>query len=184
MLPNDTALLVVDVQTRLVPAILGAPRIVWNCRRLLDAARLLGMRATITEQNPEKLGPTVAELSAAHAGAIAAKLAFSCGACGEVFADWREAGIERVLLCGIETHVCVAQTAFDLLAAGYQVFVAADGVSSRSQLDHDIALRRMESSGAALTTVEAALFEWCQQAGTPEFRLISALVKEESPTMT
>jgi isochorismate hydrolase len=108
-------------------------------------------------------------------------LAFSCGACGEVFAEWRVAGIERVLVCGIETHVCVAQTVFDLLAAGYQAFVAVDAIGSRHALDHEVALRRMESSGATLTTVEAALFEWCERAGTDEFRQISALVKEAAP---
>jgi nicotinamidase-related amidase len=177
----DTALLIVDVQQRLIPAIRGAERIVWNCRRLLEGARVLGVRTSITEQNPEKLGGTVAELAAAYAGDVPAKMAFSCGACGEVFAEWRDAGIERVLVCGIETHVCVSQTAFDLLAAGYQVFVAVDAVGSRAALDHDIALRRLELSGAALTTVEAALFEWCERAGTPEFRQISALVKEAAP---
>jgi len=177
----DTALLVVDVQQRLVPAIRNAERIVWNCRRLLDGARVLGLRSAITEQNPEKLGGTVAELAAAYSDAVPAKMAFSCGACGELFADWRDVGIERVLVCGIETHVCVAQTAFDLLAAGYQVFVAADAVGSRAAVDHETALRRLETSGAVLTTVEAALFEWCERAGTPEFRQISALVKESPP---
>ena len=104
----DTALLVVDVQQRLVPAIRNAERIVWNCRRLLDGARVLGLRSAITEQNPEKLGGTVAELAAAYSDAVPAKMAFSCGACGELFADWRDVGIERVLVCGIETHVCGA----------------------------------------------------------------------------
>jgi nicotinamidase-related amidase len=177
----DTALLVIDVQERLLPAIPAATRIIWNCRRLLDGARLLGIRTAITEQNPAKLGPTAAELAEASGGPPAAKLAFSCGACGEVFAEWRDAGIERVLVCGIETHVCVAQTVFDLLAAGYQAFVAVDAIGSRHALDHEVALRRMESSGATLTTVEAALFEWCERAGTDEFRQISALVKEASP---
>jgi len=177
----DTALLVIDVQQRLIPAIRNAERIVWNCRRLLTGARVLDVRTAITEQNPEKLGETVAELAAAYAGHVPAKMAFSCGACGEVFADWREAGIERVLLCGIETHVCVAQTAFDLLAAGYQAYVAVDAVGSRAALDHETALRRLESSGAVLTTAEAALFEWCERAGTPQFKQISALVKETPP---
>lgn len=177
----DTALLVIDMQARLAPVVPGAARIVWNCGRLLSGAKILGVRAWITEQNPQKLGPTAPELAALHAGAALAKMAFSCGACGEIYAEWRKLGIERVLLCGIETHVCVAQTAFDLLAAGYQVYVAVDAIGARGALDHDIALRRLESSGAVLTTVEAALFEWCEQAGTPEFREISALVKQAVP---
>jgi nicotinamidase-related amidase len=174
----DTALLVIDVQERLTPAIEQASRVIWNCRRLLDGARVLGIHAVVTEQNPEKLGGTVAELSASHRGLIAAKMAFSAGDCGEIFAAWRDAGVERVLVCGIETHVCVAQTALDLMAAGYQTVVAADAVGSRATYDHETALRRLEASGAVVTTTEAALFEWCERAGTPEFRQISALVKQ------
>lgn len=182
MTAADTALLVIDMQARLVPVLPDAVRIVWNCGRLLDGAKILGVRTAITEQNPEKLGPTAPELIARHADAVVGKMAFSCGACGTMFDDWRARGIERVLLCGIETHVCVAQTAFDLLAAGYQVYIAADAVGARGAFDHEIALRRLESSGAVITTVEAALFEWCVQAGTPEFRQLSALVKQPPPT--
>jgi nicotinamidase-related amidase len=179
---DATALLVIDVQERLVPAIPDSRQIIWNCRRLLDGARMLGVRTAVTEQNPEKLGATVGALTAAHSGPTFSKMAFSAGDCGELFAQWRAAGVERVLVCGIETHVCVAQTALDLLAAGYQTFVAADAVGSRAKHDHDLALRRLESSGAVITTVEAALFEWCERAGTAEFRQISALVKELPPT--
>jgi nicotinamidase-related amidase len=84
-------------------------------------------------------------------------------------------------VCGIETHVCVLQTVLDLLADGFNVYVAVDAVGSRNWLDHDVALRRMESRGATLTTVESALFEWCAVAGTPEFKQISALAKETVP---
>jgi len=178
----DTALLLVDAQERLLAIIPDERRIIWNCRRLLDGARVLGVRTAATEQNPEKLGPTVASLAEWLPDAPHSKMAFSCGACSELFPPWRAAGIDRVLLCGIETHVCVQQTAMDLLAAGYQVLVAADAVGARSALDHEIALRRMESCGAVITTTEAALFEWCERAGTPEFRQISALAKESPPT--
>ena len=92
--------------------------------------------------------------------------------------NWRAAGIHRVLICGIEAHVCVQQTALDLLAGGFQVIVAVDATSSRNRVDYEIALRRMEISGVLLTTTEAALFEWCRQAGTTEFKAISALVKD------
>jgi len=178
---GDTALLVVDVQERLLPVILRHDEIVWNCRRLMDGAQALGVRTAATEQYPEKLGSTVPVLAERLSGEAPAKLAFSCGACGALFADWRTAGIERVLVCGIETHVCVQQTVLDLLSAGYQSFVAVDAVGSRHDLDHDVALRRMESSGATLTTTEAALFELCEAAGTPQFKQISALVKEPRP---
>ncbi|HYO24126.1 MAG TPA: isochorismatase family protein [Lacipirellulaceae bacterium] len=174
----DTALLVVDVQERLLGAISAGQRIAWNCGRLLEGARVLGVHAAATEQNPDKLGGTVAELSRAFATPARAKMAFSCGACGALFSDWRTRGIDRVLVCGIETHVCVAQTVLDLLSSGFQTYVAVDAVGARAALDHEVALRRLEASGATLTTVEAALFEWCERAGTDEFRAISALVKQ------
>lgn len=180
----DTALLVVDVQDRLLPAISGAELIVWNCRRLLDGAGVLGVSAWSTEQNPDKLGRTSPTLLEGGASGAHAKMAFSAGACGAIYDAWRKQGVERVLVCGIETHVCVAQTVHDLLAANYQTFVAVDAVGARRAVDHDVALRRLESAGAVLTTVEAALFEWCVQAGTPEFRQISALVKQPPPRPT
>jgi nicotinamidase-related amidase len=182
MRPDDTALLVVDVQERFLTVVPGIERVMFNCRRLLDAAAVLGVRAAATEQYPEKLGATAPVLAERLGSPALAKLAFSCGECGEIFAPWQAEGIERVLLCGIETHVCVGQTALDLLAAGFRVYVAVDAVAARTSLDHDTALRRMESSGAVLTTTEAAMFEWCVRAGTPEFRQISALAKELPPT--
>jgi nicotinamidase-related amidase len=178
----DTALLVVDMQEKLLSVIEGSARIVWNCRRLIDGAGILGVRTAVTEQNPEKLGATAKALAERIAVSAHAKMAFSCGACGELFLLWRDEGVHRVLLCGIETHVCVQQTALDLLAAGFQVYIAADAVTSRGKIDYEIALRRMESSGATITTTEAALFEWCERAGTDEFRQVSALAKEVAPS--
>lgn len=181
MRPVDTALLVVDVQQRLMAVQPDGSRIAWNARRLLDAARILGVRVYATEQNPEKLGPTITELAERVTEPIPSKLSFSCGACGALLADWQQRGIHRVLVCGVETHVCVQQSVLDLLAMGYQVLVAADAVGSRYAIDHETALRRMEASGALLTTTEAALFEWCGVAGTDAFKQISALAKESQP---
>jgi len=181
MCPTDTALLVVDVQEAFIPFEPDGERIVWNCRRLLDAAKLFQIQTFATEQYPEKLGPTVAPLAERLDSPAAAKTAFSCGECGSVFMAWREAGIHRVLVCGIETHVCVQQTVLDLLATGFQVLIAVDAVGARFTIDHKTALRRMEASGALLTTTESALFEWCGKSGTAEFKQISALAKEKPP---
>ncbi len=179
MRPVDTGLLVIDVQTRLIGVQIDRDRVVWNIRRLLDGAKILGVATAATEQYPEKLGPTLPELLERLPLQPVSKLAFSCGVCDEIFSDWRAAGIHRILVCGIETHVCVQQTVLDLLAAGFQVVVAVDAVSTRFAIDHETALRRMESSGALLTTTEAALFEWCGKAGTVEFKEVSALVREQ-----
>ena len=180
MSAGDTALLIVDVQERLIGAIAGGPRLVWNCARLIDGAKILGLPVAATEQYPKGLGRTVPEL-AARLGNVPEKLTFSCGSCPQVFADLQARGCYKVLVAGIEAHVCVQQTVFDLLAAGWRVFVAVDAVSSRFEMDWDVALQRMDSAGATLTTTEAALFEWCQTAGTPQFKEISRLVREVGP---
>jgi nicotinamidase-related amidase len=177
---HDTALLVVDVQTKLVNLIAGHERIVWNIRRLLDGAKILGVRTAATEQYPKGLGGTVEEL-AARLPPPRDKLAFSCGVCGDLFADWMAQGIFKVLVVGIETHVCVQQTVLDLLAHGFRTYVAVDATGSRYTVDSETALRRMDSAGVTLTTTEAALFEWCRVAGTPEFKQISRMVQEKPP---
>jgi nicotinamidase-related amidase len=177
---GDTALLVVDVQEKLVPAIQGHWRMVWNIGRLIDGAKILGLPVVATEQYPKGLGPTVPEL-AGRLGEIPSKLVFSCGGCPDVFEQLQSRGIHKLLVCGIECHVCVQQTVLDLLAAAWRVYIPVDAVGSRHELDYRTALARMESSGATLTTTEAALFEWCEVAGTPEFKQISQLVRQAPP---
>ncbi len=178
---SDSAVLVVDVQEKLVATIRGAARIIWNVRRLIDGAEVLGLPIVASEQYPQGLGPTVPEL-APRLQHRPAKLAFSCRELAELFADLRQRNLEKLLVCGLETHVCIQQTVLDLLADGWRVYVPVDAVGSRFDLDHQTALRRMESSGAVLTTTEAALFEWCQAAGTPEFKQISRIVRETEPS--
>jgi nicotinamidase-related amidase len=180
MARDDTGLLVVDVQQKLMPLISGQRRLIWNIGRLIRGAQALGVPVAGTEQYPQGLGPTVPEL-AALIGPMPDKLAFSCGACGEVFARFQERGVHRLLLAGIEAHVCVQQTALDLLAAGFRVYLAVDAIGARFEIDREVALRRMDSAGATLTTVESALFEWCGASGTLEFKQISALVREQPP---
>ena len=177
---DDTALLVVDLQERLLPSIQQGPRVIWNVRRLIDGARILGLDIAATEQYPKGLGPTTPVL-AERLGEIPSKLTFSCGECAAIFRRWAERGRPKVLVVGVETHVCVQQTVLDLLGDGFRVYVAVDAVGSRFEIDYGTALRRMESAGATLTTTEAALFEWCEVAGTPEFKQISQLVREEMP---
>jgi nicotinamidase-related amidase len=180
MSPLDTGLLVVDVQEKLLAAIPGNRRLVWNVRRLIDGAKILGLNVAATEQYPKGLGKTAPEL-AERFNAIPSKLTFSCGGCPEIFRDFHAQGVRKILLAGMETHVCVQQTALDLLADGWSVFVAVDAVGSRFEIDHRTALQRMDSAGATLTTTEAALFEWCRIAGTPEFKQISRLAQETAP---
>lgn len=177
---DDTAVLVVDVQEKLVSVVRNPARLRWNIRRLLDGADIFGLPILATEQYPEKLGSTVADFALAPSH-ISSKLSFSCCGAPEFLTELRKAEVNKVLVCGIEAHVCVMQTVFDLLSSGYEVYVPIDAVSSRFEHDCETAMRRMEVNGVTLTTTESALFEWCHVAGTPEFKKISALVREVPP---
>jgi len=174
---DDTALLVVDVQEKLLPAINEGGRVAWNVRRLIDGAKILGIPVFATEQYPNGLGPTIDGLRD-RLGDVPDKLGFSCRSCDGLFAELQRIARFKVLVVGIETHVCVQQTVLDLLAAGFRACIAVDAVGSRFPVDRDIAIRRMDSSGATVTTTEAALFEWCETAEIPEFKVISTLVRE------
>ena len=177
---DDTTLLVVDVQEKIIRLLPDHPGIIWNIRRLLSAAATLNVTVLATEQYPKGLGGTVADL-AEDLKAVDEKLTFSCAGCDRMVERLQAAATTKVLVVGIETHVCVQQTVLDLLADGLNVYVAADAVGARREIDHMTALRRMDSAGATLTTAEAAMFEWCQIAGTPEFKRISALVRQSPP---
>jgi nicotinamidase-related amidase len=177
---HDTAMLVVDVQEKLLPHIRGNRRLVWNVQRLLDAAEALGIPVAATEQYPRGLGATISEL-VGRFGEIPSKLTFSCGECAGLFQPWVDSGRSKVLVVGIEAHVCVMQTVMDLMHEGFRTYVAVDAVGSRFDLDLETALRRMELSGAVLTTTEATMFEWAEVAGTAEFKIVAALARQQPP---
>lgn len=163
-----------DLQDRLLPIIPDQERLISRCQMLAEAAQLLTVPLAITEQYPKGLGATVPEM-ARYAQVFPAKTRFSGAEC----LGWGHPGPEdrhQIVLAGIETHVCIQQTAFDLMALGFAVSVVADAVASRHEFDHQIALRRMECAGASITTTEAVLFEWCETASRPEFKAISRLV--------
>ncbi|HEY1068617.1 MAG TPA: isochorismatase family protein, partial [Pirellulales bacterium] len=128
MSPRDAALVVIDVQEKLVPAIHESARVVWNVGRLIDGAKILELPVVATEQYPKGLGPTLTHVREKIAEAVPDKLAFSAAACGDLFEKLRADGRRKLLLCGIETHVCVQQSALDLIAAGFRVYLAVDAV--------------------------------------------------------
>jgi nicotinamidase-related amidase len=173
-----TVLVVVDVQEAFRPAVFDFERIVRNVAILVQGARALDVPILITEQYPKGLGRTVPEVSR-HLDGIEPieKLCFSAAEAGEFSELLSESGREQVLLGGLESHVCVNQTADDLLRAGSEVHVAQDAVSSRTEENLNLGLRKMERAGAVITSVETALFELLRAAGTPEFKEIQKLVK-------
>ena len=174
---DDTLLLIVDVQERLVPAMFEAERVVRHCGILAAAARRLNLPVVITEQNPQKLGPTVAPiLSAAGPSAPLAKKLFS--ACtDETCAAIEKTNRSTILLCGIEAHVCVLQSALDLIERGFTVFVVQDAIASRQESNRKIGWERMMRSGAVPTSTESAIFELLREAGTDDFRALLPLIK-------
>ena len=175
---SKAALLVVDIQERLLPAIFEKERVLANARRLAQGVGALGVPAFVTEQYRKGLGATVPELAAALAGfAPVEKMTFSsCGASG-LLESFAARGVTDLILCGIEAHVCVTQTALDLLARNFSTFVVADAVSSRTTENWRCGVARMRDAGAVIVSTEMALFELLGQAGTDEFKKILPLVK-------
>jgi nicotinamidase-related amidase len=175
---DDTALVVIDVQGKLAQLMYNRAELFKNLRLMVKGAQVLGIPILLTEQYPKGLGPTVPEVSQLlPAIRPIAKNAFSC--CGDrAFMSALEPLSRRqLLLTGIETHVCVQQTALDLLDAGYEVQVIADAVSSRTAENRHIGLEKMRDAGVVITSTETALFELMKLAEGPQFKQISKLVK-------
>jgi nicotinamidase-related amidase len=169
-----TALVVVDVQEGFRKAVGEFESVARNAGVLVQGARVLGLPIVVTEQYPKGLGSTVPEV-AEHLERVPRleKVVFS--ACRADGFDLH--GREQALVCGIETHVCVSQTALDLLSEGVEVHVATDASSSRTAANRRVGLAKMERAGAVLSSVETALFELLGAAGSDEFKAIQGLVK-------
>jgi nicotinamidase-related amidase len=174
---EDALVIVVDMQEKLLPAIHDGDAVVAAAARLVRGAKVLGLPVLWTEQNPSRLGRTVPPLAELVEDEPVGKLAFSC--CGEEAFGRRlaAAGRRQVLLAGVETHVCIYQTATDLLGRGYQVQVVVDAVGSRRVGDREVALGRLARAGAEPTTVELALFEMLKAAEGEAFKRILRIVK-------
>lgn len=175
---KNTLLFVVDVQERLLPAMHEATATAQSCHVLARAAGILRLPIIVTEQYPEKLGPTVADLNAAcEEQQKFAKKQFSACTAEVMAALLRQSARRHILLCGIEAHVCVLQTALDLRDKNYEVFVARDAISSRTPANAQIGWDRMMAAGAIPTSTESALFELLQTADRPEFKAVHSLIK-------
>ncbi|MCX7349523.1 MAG: hydrolase [Alphaproteobacteria bacterium] len=178
---TKATLLLVDMQERLLPAMTGGGEAESRCVILLKAAKALAVPVTVSEQYPKGLGHTVPGLAAEIGNApVFEKTAFSCWkdeGLREHMIVHHEAGRPLVILAGIESHVCVMQTAADLSAAGFGVFAVADAIASRAPASHALALERMRQTGVAVVNTEMIIFELLGKAGTTEFKALSALVR-------
>ncbi len=182
---DDTVLVVVDIQERLAKAMPHKPmnQLLANTRRFLKAADQLGLPVMVTEQYPKGLGPTVPQVASAmaelsNAPARLDKIDFSCMAVEEFRTWFHETGRSHVLLIGIETHVCIYQTARDMAAVGLSVHVPRDAVASRHEHDFLTGLGLIERSGGIVTSTEAAIFDLMERAKGPVFKALSPMFKE------
>lgn len=178
ILKENTIGLVIDIQERLVPAMEDNDQLVENCSKLIQGLHILGVPLLVTQQYTKGLGDTINEIkSAINDFQYIEKKDFSCYD-EPAFADKLErSGAKNVIICGIESHVCVLQTAIDLKSAGYVPVVVFDCVSSRSFDDVDLAAERFRYEGIMMTSLESILFELTRSAGASEFKDISKLVK-------
>lgn len=180
----DTALLVVDVQEKLFHMTIRHEAVERDILFLLDVTALLKVPVITTEQYPKGLGGTIPSVAAKLTGPKHEKLSFSCCGNREVVEFFHREARPKVIVVGIETHVCVQQTCLDLLNEGFRIFLPVDAVSCRYPMDHHTALRRMENAGVTMTTVEALAFELCGASGTPEFKAISKLVQDRMKSLS
>jgi hypothetical protein len=180
MRAENSIVVVIDIQDKLLVKIPTAPSLVRNTAFVLDVAATLAVPVRATEQYPKGLGPTTDEIARRLPTTLPSKTTFSCCGAGTFLEELEMLRRPNVVLVGMETHVCVMQTGLDLLNAGLHVFLPVDALASRGALDHDTALRRLEQAGAVLTTAEAIAFEWMGDAKHPQFKAVSALVISRS----
>ncbi len=176
---KETVLVIVDVQERMMNAIPDQEKIVRNIERLAKGCIELNVPILVTEQYPQGLGATVESLREVLGEWYRPieKTTFSAAEEMAFMRQFEAAGRQQVLVCGVEAHVCVYQTARDLRAVGWDVEVVADAVSSRSEYNCEIALGRLNRHGVESTSVEMALFDMMQSADIPEFKAVSTIVK-------
>jgi len=175
---HASVLVLVDLQQRLMDAMPAGvrARTIQNSAILGRTAADLDIPFIVTRQYPKGLGDTVSFLPGGAAATID-KTSFSCCRAGKFCPSLEQTKRSQVILAGVETHVCILQTAFDLITSGYEVFVVEDAVCSRTEDNHRNAIGRMARGGISITTLESTLFEWLEDARHPHFKRISQLIK-------
>jgi len=178
ILQKETAAVVIDIQERLLPHIYDGETILQNCRKLIEGLQILSVPVMVTQQYTKGLGPTESSIAERFEEFnYIEKTSFSCFDEPAFKEEITILGRETILICGIESHVCVLQTCLDLIDGGFRPVIVEDCISSRKLEDKNIAIERMRQEGATITTMESILFELTRRAGTETFKSISGLVK-------
>ena len=171
------ALLIIDVQAKIINPIEDKNYIINNIKKLLKAYEILEENIFLSEQNPSKLGNTINDLLPKGNFKRIEKMTFSVAYDKNLQNEISLKEIKSIIICGFETHICVQQSVLDLLEQNINVFIIADAMSSRKKVDHDISINRMVSKGANLASTESMIFELCQTASRKDFKEISNIIK-------
>jgi isochorismate hydrolase len=175
---ETTTLLIIDLQERILPVIRNYETVLENTVKLIKGFKAMQLPIYFTEQYPKGLGPTSSRILEELSGYTAyQKMSFSCSGAENLFDELHKKKLSQIVVCGVESHVCVQQTVLDLISNDHQVNLAADAVSSRKEIDYNMALDRMRTLGAEVTTTESILFELLEVCGTSEFKEVSKIVK-------
>ena len=170
------ALIIIDIQEKIIRPIFNKDSIIKNIEKLINAYQILEENIFISEQNPLKLGETIPELLPKAGFKKIEKMSFSLANIEYFLKELKSKKITNLIVCGIETHICIQQTVLDCLQKGFEVILISDAMSSRNSLDHEVALKRMTQSGAILTTTESIIFELCKTADRKEFKEIRNII--------
>ena len=173
---NDSLLLIIDVQEHLAPAQESPREVINGCAALLDIAKKLDIPFIVAEQNHNSFGPTMIDLRIVLGDDVTyyEKDTFSCYKNEEIREKIKQSGKKQIIIAGLETHICVMQTALDLQKEGYEVFVVADACSSRNEMQSALGVQRLLHNGVDVVTVEMTIFEWLEHSRSAEFREVWA----------
>ena len=170
------SLLIIDIQEKIIRPIFNKDSIIKNIKKLTNAYQILEENIFVSEQNPLKLGGTIPELLPKAGFRKIEKMEFSLANIQEFLEELKNKKITNLIVCGVETHICIQQTALDFLQKGFEIILISDAMGSRNRVDHEIALQRMTQSGAILTTTESIIFELCKTADRKEFKEIRNII--------
>ena len=176
-LPLKNALLLIDIQEKIISPINNKDSIIKNIQKLLSAYQILDENIFVSEQNPQKLGKTIPKLLPKEGFTKIQKMDFSIASSPDLLNELDNKKITNLIICGFETHICIQQSVLEFLKKGYEVLVISDAMGSRNNLDHEISLQRMLHKGAIITTTESIIFEICKTSDRKEFREIRNIIK-------
>ena len=176
-IPLNNALLLIDIQEKIISPINNKDSIIKNIQKLLSAYQILDENIFVSEQNPIKLGQTMPSFYPKLDFTKIQKMDFSLANNQNLFVELNKKKINNLIICGFETHICIQQSVLGFLKKGYEVQLISDAMGSRNKLDHDIALQRMLHKGAIITTTESIIFEMCKTSDRKEFKEIRNIIK-------